>query len=278
MEGKVCSKCGEFKLYIEFYKDKKAKDKHFGTCKSCEKIKSAEYRDKNKEKISQKRKEYCLENKEEVNQYKREYYLKNKENFSQYRKQYLLKNKERLSEKRKENHIINKERILRDQREYRAKNKESIRAAQKKHRLKNREMILKKQKEHRLKNKEKNSQSQKEWKRKNKDKVYAARLKRRSLKHSVEFRGVKRKELLDRDNWKCQICNVTVHDRSEGGNENRHLWDDEFKAHIDHIIPISKGGDSTPENLRVLCRTCNLSKSDKTDIVIKEDGQIALFI
>ena len=26
---------------------------------------------------------------------------------------------------------------------------------------------------------------------------------------------------------------------------------------FDHIVPLSKGGASTPENLRILCRTCN---------------------
>ncbi len=32
---------------------------------------------------------------------------------------------------------------------------------------------------------------------------------------------------------------------------------------IDHIVPRSKGGLTTPENLQLLCRICNLKKSNK---------------
>ena len=35
------------------------------------------------------------------------------------------------------------------------------------------------------------------------------------------------------------------------------------KLTIDHIIPLNKGGKTIPENLQVLCRKCNASKSDK---------------
>lgn len=34
-------------------------------------------------------------------------------------------------------------------------------------------------------------------------------------------------------------------------------------VHIDHVIPISRGGQSTLENMVVACRSCNLSKGAK---------------
>jgi 5-methylcytosine-specific restriction endonuclease McrA len=34
--------------------------------------------------------------------------------------------------------------------------------------------------------------------------------------------------------------------------------------HIDHRVPLSKGGSNAPDNLVIACPTCNLSKSDKT--------------
>jgi uncharacterized protein RhaS with RHS repeats len=35
------------------------------------------------------------------------------------------------------------------------------------------------------------------------------------------------------------------------------------ETHVDHKIPQSKGGDGSPSNGQVLCRDCNLKKSDK---------------
>lgn len=58
-----------------------------------------------------------------------------------------------------------------------------------------------------------------------------------------------RYEILKRDNFKCQLCGSTAQDG--------------VKLHIDHIIPVSKGGHTTASNLRVLCDRCNLGKSDK---------------
>ena len=31
----------------------------------------------------------------------------------------------------------------------------------------------------------------------------------------------------------------------------------------DHIVPLSRGGKTVPENLQMLCRRCNATKSDR---------------
>ena len=73
--------------------------------------------------------------------------------------------------------------------------------------------------------------------------------------YSKKQRKLMTKELKDqikkRDNYTCQICGKYM--------------PDEVGLHIDHIIPISKGGKSVPSNLRVLCSKCNGKKSNKLD-------------
>jgi 5-methylcytosine-specific restriction endonuclease McrA len=39
--------------------------------------------------------------------------------------------------------------------------------------------------------------------------------------------------------------------------------DSPVKAHLDHIVPLSHTGTHTWDNVQILCRSCNLSKSDK---------------
>lgn len=57
--------------------------------------------------------------------------------------------------------------------------------------------------------------------------------------------------ILKRDGFRCKICGRTA--------------DDGIKLHVDHIIPVSKGGETVPNNLRTLCETCNWGKSDEIE-------------
>jgi 5-methylcytosine-specific restriction endonuclease McrA len=54
-----------------------------------------------------------------------------------------------------------------------------------------------------------------------------------------------------RDDYTCQIC-------------GKHM-PDEVGLHIDHIIPVAKGGLSIEKNLRVLCSKCNGKKGSKIE-------------
>ena len=55
----------------------------------------------------------------------------------------------------------------------------------------------------------------------------------------------------ERDRHTCRFCSVSV-------AAEPHLL-----IEVDHIVPVSKGGLSTPENLQALCWRCNRTKSDK---------------
>ena len=59
-----------------------------------------------------------------------------------------------------------------------------------------------------------------------------------------------RYQVLKRDNFKCCACGASP------------AKDPSVELHIDHIIPWSKGGETTIDNLQALCSRCNLGKSD----------------
>jgi 5-methylcytosine-specific restriction endonuclease McrA len=58
--------------------------------------------------------------------------------------------------------------------------------------------------------------------------------------------------ILERDQWRCtlQLAGCTT-----------------AATHVDHIQPLSKGGDKyDPSNCRASCRTCNLKRGDSGTI------------
>lgn len=56
-----------------------------------------------------------------------------------------------------------------------------------------------------------------------------------------------RRAVFERDDFTCQYCGV------RGG-----------RLQCDHIVPVSHGGSHLLSNLTTACRSCNLSKSNKT--------------
>jgi hypothetical protein len=46
------------------------------------------------------------------------------------------------------------------------------------------------------------------------------------------------------------------------------------RLHLDHVVPVSQGGESIPENLVLACEFCNCSKHSRTDWTLdqRSDG------
>jgi len=66
--------------------------------------------------------------------------------------------------------------------------------------------------------------------------------------NKIKAVGVTRSQrlrILERDNYQCRDC-----------GSKKHLS-------IDHIIPVSRGGNSDDDNLQVLCMSCNTTKGNK---------------
>ncbi len=58
---------------------------------------------------------------------------------------------------------------------------------------------------------------------------------------------INREDIIRRDKSTCYLCGKTC---------------EPHEIHLDHVMPLSKGGHHTAENLRVACSTCNLAKGD----------------
>jgi 5-methylcytosine-specific restriction endonuclease McrA len=241
-QGKTCTKCGEWKLFKHFYKNKIYKDGFFNQCKECFIEEKKKYYQENKERV----KERNQENKERLNRYYKQYYQKNAEQLIERSKKYNQKNKEYRQKYHKQYRQENTEQLKKRKKQYYEKNKKQLNEHAKQWQQENIERIKEYRKLY--------YQSEK-----GQEAFYKGRLKRRSYKHKVVFQSHERQQILNRDNWICQSCGIKVHDRNSGD------WNTPDKAHIDHIIPISKGGNSEPNNLQILCRTCNLSKHNKVE-------------
>jgi len=80
------------------------------------------------------------------------------------------------------------------------------------------------------------------------------------LRPSNQISATTRYHVLKSQNATCQLC----------GASPRH--NPNTKLHVDHIIPLSKGGTSDPTNLQTLCELCNLGKGKFSPCQPVENG------
>jgi len=98
-------------------------------------------------------------------------------------------------------------------------------------------------------NRDKILEKDKKWRKDNPEKSRALVRNRRSRIKKCDGRhtGQDVIDILHSQNFLCNACGIDI----------------SKKYHVDHIIPIAKGGSNWPSNLQCLCVDCNLRKGSK---------------
>jgi len=65
-----------------------------------------------------------------------------------------------------------------------------------------------------------------------------------------------RTRVLERNGYTCQLCGAA------GGDPDPTNPAQKIRLHLDHVLPVSQGGSSDEDNLRVLCSACNQGRAN----------------
>jgi 5-methylcytosine-specific restriction endonuclease McrA len=135
--------------------------------------------------------------------------------------------------------------------EYRKKNAAAISERKSVSNKKKLELNRKNGIKRKISNPEKSRETTKKWVKNNPERVFAhyltrrARVKTRSTQAEIKDANKFAMIIKSSDSFSCRYCGFIFPISS---------------LHIDHIIPVSRGGSHSVDNLAASCKTCNLSK------------------
>ena len=89
----------------------------------------------------------------------------------------------------------------------------------------------------------------KKWRDNNPDKMRDYAHIRRARIHYNQFEQIDDNEIFNRDGWICQLCHKKVNKRLK--------YPHPLSATIDHIIPVSRNGNHTKDNVHLAHLICN---------------------
>lgn len=153
-----------------------------------------------------------------------------KEAHSKYLKKYYIKNAERLKTNRREKYSLNREKEINNTRRWRISNPKHSAIYQKKYRKINPESKR------------------------------SSERRRRAKRFENGFEMYKESLILDLYGFNCHICLNPI-DLLAPRQPGLNGW--ENGLHIDHVVPLSKGGPDTIENVRPSHGSCNVKKHSK---------------
>jgi len=231
---KECSKCNIVKPITHFHWDSSRRDNHSVYCNQCIKGINKTYNDKHVDNIKARNKIYRESHATEIAEKSKIYNIKNKDKLSEKHKAYYKKNKESILAKNKDNYYnaspedIEARRIKK--RKYNDIKPNSVRDRKKAYDKTYFQSVN------------------------GKDTIRRSTHKRRAKILSSEDGSITRctlDTLLKKQCNLCYYCGCTL-----DNNIPRSI-------HLDHYIPLSKGGTHTLSNVVWSCASCNLKKSNK---------------
>lgn len=160
------------------------------------------------------------------------------------------RNRERLLEQQRRYHRANRERRLQQKTQYRTDNREAIASKQKQYRNKNRKELAKYEKQYRQEHRDVRAVLEKQYYRDHPEVTRRKKAKRRASKLNATVGDVAALTAWEKT-WRakkvvvCHWCRKRIKTAD---------------AHVDHVVPLSKGGAHDVGNV---CVACNLSKSAK---------------
>lgn len=243
---KVCDQCGSAMPDGSHPLSKRCSD-------SCKRSAKEAWYAKNKDRISAESKRRYRENPEPKKEAVSRYYAENREVAkARVRTRYWSDPEARREESR-----AYREKNPNCKNEWVERNRDHVREYYRQYYLDNIERKAERDRVRRARNAELIREQKRAWREANRGRVLAYNMRRRAWKLDQFVEDVSKAELLERDGWVCHLC---------GGDIDRSLsWPDPGYATVDHVVPLSLGGEHSMANCKAAHLSCNSAKGNRVN-------------